>query len=168
MVSVSWKGLQGVFLYDKTEMLKHLDSFIPATYEPCTTNTQTKYVRAAVATTKFHSSPLSPSLLIPPQASPPTQAAGNAAHGTAVPEAAACRRSNIIWLQAQMSSSQLPSYRKRWNYLMLSGQLSHLLFFKLQTETAIDTFSRTKLNFGRGQNEAACFDFLSAYLTVPA
>lgn len=59
-------------------MLKHVDYFIPVTR---TTKSQTKHVvRAAVATTKFHSSPLSPSLLVSlPSHHFPQQAAVNAA-----------------------------------------------------------------------------------------
>lgn len=176
MVSVSWKGLQGVFFYDKTEMLKHVDYFIPATAEPRTTNTRTKHVvRAAGATTKFPSSPLSPSILVsPPSHHLPHEAAVNAA-STGCPLHSCAWK--LLYAGGQTASfgdkhgwavhSCLPM-EQRLEHLMLSGQLSHLLFFQLHPKTAIDTLPRTKLNFGRGQNEAACFDFLSAPLTVHA
>lgn len=145
--------------------------FIPATYEPCTTNSQTKHVlRAAVASTKFHSSPLSPSLLVSlPSHHLSHQAAVNAA-STGCPLHNCCMQGGQTSLGDKHRwavHNCLPT-EKDVNILMLSGQLSHLLFFQLQPEIAIDTFSRTKLNFGRGQNEAVCFDFLSAHLTAPA
>lgn len=171
MVSVSWKGLQGVCLYDKTEKLKHMDYFIPATYEPCTTNTQTKHVvRTAVATTKFPSSPLSPSLPSHPFPAIPTQGCSECSQyrlpiAQLCLEAVLCKHHLVTSTDEQFTVTFLQKKMKifdvEWTALISA-------FFQLQPETAIDTFSRTKLNFGRGQNEAACFNFLSAHLTVTA
>lgn len=171
----SWKDLQAVFLYDKTEMLKHL--WIPSSQlhmshaQPTPKTEHVELLWPPQNSALLHSLP--PSLYPFPAINSHTRLQwmqpAQAAHCTAVPGSCCVQEvKNIICWQAWTSSSQLHSYGKRRKYLMFIGQLSHLLFFQQQPETDTNTFPRTNLNIGRGQNEAACFNFLSAYLTAPA